>query len=62
LQAARLVEAREPGLSRKTKRAGRSARALGFREAGVYRRHARRDGEWRDCVIVELLLDVRGSA
>jgi L-amino acid N-acyltransferase YncA len=32
-------------------------RRLGFREVGVYRRHARLDGEWRDCVIVELLLD-----
>lgn len=32
-------------------------RGLGFREVGVYRRHARLDGEWRDCVIVELLLD-----
>jgi L-amino acid N-acyltransferase YncA len=32
-------------------------RALGFREVGVYRRHARLDGGWRDCVIVELLLD-----
>jgi phosphinothricin acetyltransferase len=31
-------------------------RALGFREVGVYRRHARLDGVWRDCVIVELLL------
>jgi phosphinothricin acetyltransferase len=31
-------------------------RRLGFREVGVYRRHARLDGEWRDCVIVELLL------
>ena len=31
-------------------------RALGFREVGVYRRHARLDGEWRDCVIVERLL------
>jgi phosphinothricin acetyltransferase len=31
-------------------------RALGFREVGVYRRHARLDGEWRACVIVELLL------
>jgi RimJ/RimL family protein N-acetyltransferase len=26
---------------------------------GVYRRHAKLDGEWRDCVIVELLLDTR---
>ena len=29
---------------------------LGFREVGIYRRHARLDGEWRDCVIVERLL------
>ena len=28
----------------------------GFRTVGVYRRHARLDGEWRDCVIVERLL------
>lgn len=31
-------------------------RALGFREVGTYRRHARLDGEWRDVVVVELLL------
>ena len=31
-------------------------RALGFREVGTYRSHAQLDGEWRDCVIVELLL------
>jgi L-amino acid N-acyltransferase YncA len=30
--------------------------ALGFREVGVYRRHAQLDGEWRDVVIVERLL------
>ena len=29
----------------------------GFRMVGVYRRHGRLDGEWRDCVIVEKLLD-----
>jgi phosphinothricin acetyltransferase len=29
---------------------------LGFREVGVYRRHARLDGAWRDVVIVEKLL------
>jgi L-amino acid N-acyltransferase YncA len=29
----------------------------GFREVGVYRRHARLDGVWRDVVIVERLLD-----
>jgi phosphinothricin acetyltransferase len=31
-------------------------RALGFREVGTYRRHAKLDGIWRDTVIVELLL------
>jgi L-amino acid N-acyltransferase YncA len=31
-------------------------RSLGFREVGVYRRHGRLDGGWRDCVIVERLL------
>jgi phosphinothricin acetyltransferase len=31
-------------------------RSLGFREVGVYQRHARLDGAWRDCVIVEKLL------
>ena len=30
--------------------------ALGFREVGVYRRHGRLDGVWRDVVIVEKLL------
>jgi L-amino acid N-acyltransferase YncA len=29
----------------------------GFRVVGVYRRHGRLDGVWRDCVIVERLLD-----
>jgi len=32
------------------------ARAAGFREIGVERRHGRLDGEWRDCVPVERLL------
>jgi L-amino acid N-acyltransferase YncA len=31
-------------------------RAVGFREVGVYARHGRLDGVWRDCVIVERLL------
>lgn len=31
-------------------------RRLGFREVGVYRRHGRLDGVWRDCVVVERLL------
>jgi L-amino acid N-acyltransferase YncA len=30
---------------------------LGFAEIGVHRRHAKLDGHWRDCVIVELLID-----
>jgi len=29
----------------------------GFRVVGVYRRHGQLDGAWRDCVIVERLLD-----
>jgi phosphinothricin acetyltransferase len=29
----------------------------GFRTVGVYRRHGQLEGEWRDCVIVERLLD-----
>jgi L-amino acid N-acyltransferase YncA len=31
-------------------------RGLGFREVGVYERHGRLDGRWRDVVIVEKLL------
>ncbi len=31
-------------------------RSLGFREVGIYRRHARLDGAWKDGVIVEKLL------
>lgn len=31
-------------------------RSLGFREVGVYTRHAKLDGVWRDCVIVEKLI------
>ncbi len=30
--------------------------AAGFRVVGVYRRHGKLDGEWRDCVVVEKLL------
>jgi L-amino acid N-acyltransferase YncA len=33
-------------------------KALGFAEIGVHRRHGKLDGVWRDCVIVERLLDV----
>ena len=31
-------------------------RSLGFREVGVYKRHAKLRGEWKDTVIVELLI------
>jgi len=30
--------------------------ACGWREVGVHRRHGRLDGEWKDVVVVELLL------
>lgn len=30
--------------------------SLGFREVGVYEKHGRLDGEWRDVIIVEKLL------
>lgn len=29
---------------------------VGFREVGIYRRHGRLDGVWKDCAIVERLL------
>ena len=29
----------------------------GFRTVGVYRRHGKLEGQWRDCVIVERMLD-----
>jgi phosphinothricin acetyltransferase len=31
-------------------------RKLGFREVGVYKKHAKLDGEWRDVIIVERLI------
>lgn len=34
----------------------RLLKSLGFREVGIYERHAQLDGEWRDVVIVEKLL------
>jgi phosphinothricin acetyltransferase len=37
-------------------------RTLGFREVGVYERHARLDGIWRNVVIVERLLDPGDAA
>jgi L-amino acid N-acyltransferase YncA len=35
--------------------------ALGFSEIGIHRRHGKLDGQWRDCVIVERLLDTAGA-
>lgn len=35
--------------------------SVGFREVGMYRRHAQLDGVWRDVVIVELLLGQAAS-
>lgn len=32
------------------------ALAVGFREVGIYEKHARLDGTWLDCVIVERLI------
>lgn len=31
--------------------------SCGFREVGIYQKHARLDGNWRDVVIVERLID-----
>ncbi len=36
--------------------------SLGFREVGVYERHGRLDGRWRDVVIVERLLPAATAA
>lgn len=36
-------------------------KTLGFREVGIYERHGKLDGEWRDTVIVEKLLDEEGK-
>lgn len=35
--------------------------SIGFREVGVYEKHARLDGQWRDVVIVELLISENQS-
>ena len=37
-------------------------KSLGFREVGIYEKHARLDGEWKDVVIVERLLGPAGGA
>jgi hypothetical protein len=46
---------REPGFPENRASLVLHGRA-GFRVVGVYRRHGRLDGEWRNCVIVERLL------
>ena len=45
------------GSSRRTRRAWRLHERCGFRAVGVYRRHGKLEGQWRDCVIVERMLD-----
>ncbi len=32
-------------------------RSLGFREIGIYEKHAKLDGVWRDVIIVERLIE-----
>jgi phosphinothricin acetyltransferase len=34
---------------------------MGFRVVGIYRRHGQLDGQWRDCVIVERVLEGAGE-
>ena len=36
-------------------------KGLGFEEIGIHRRHGKLDGLWRDCMIVERLLDTGGA-
>jgi L-amino acid N-acyltransferase YncA len=63
LLAALCDEAERAGFYKLTSRvfvdnaASRAAhRAAGFEEVGIQRRHARLDGRWKDCVLVERLL------
>jgi phosphinothricin acetyltransferase len=37
-------------------------RSLGFREVGIYEKHGKLDGAWRDVVIVERLIDANLTA
>jgi RimJ/RimL family protein N-acetyltransferase len=56
-----MVDAVELGRVRQRFRENAAGRALlkglGFAEIGIHRRHERLDGLWRDCVIVERLLE-----
>lgn len=63
-----LAEARVAGLRKLVSRvftdnlaSRRLLARVGFREVGVYLRHGRLDGAWRDVVIVECLLDEPGD-
>ena len=62
--AALMEAARTAGLYKLTSRvfpeniASRALlKGLGFEEIGIHRRHGKLDGRWRDCMIVERLLD-----
>jgi phosphinothricin acetyltransferase len=62
--AALIEAARSAGLHKLTSRifpentASRALmKRLGFAEIGVHKRHGKLDGEWRDCVVVELLIE-----
>jgi phosphinothricin acetyltransferase len=35
---------------------------MGFREVGIYEKHGRLDGQWRDVVIVERLIPENTSS
>ena len=59
-----IEESRKAGLHKLVSRifpenvASRAAcRAAGFREVGVYKAHGQLEGVWKDCVIVERLVD-----
>ena len=54
--ATRVLEDRVPHLSGEHHEHS-TPRACGFRLVGVYRRHGKLEDEWRDCVIVERLLE-----
>ena len=62
--AALIDAARDAGVQKLTSRifpeneASRALmKTLGFAEIGLHRRHGKLDGAWRDCVIVELLIE-----
>jgi len=59
-----IEESRKAGLHKLVSRifpenvASRAAcRAVGFREVGIYKAHGQLDGVWKDCVVVERLVD-----